>query len=193
MGGRGSGNWYRWKTKTTTNDVKRLDVRLMQRNGWLTPNRQGKLNWTRNDEPWGDINYRCYSDRLELNYRYRENGSEWESVSQRINLDKTGCHYGGGRPWFLCPRCNGRCALLYCDGKYFFCRKCYQLTYETQGLCSLGRMIEKKHKLGRRIYEGYDGTGWVRIKGMHQKTFNRLHQQYQRLDMAIDCKIGAYF
>ena len=193
MGGSGSGNWYRWNTKTTTNDVKRLDVRLMQRNGWLTPNRQGKLNWTRNDEPWGDIDYRCYSDRLELNYRYRENGSEWESVSQRINLDKTSCHYGGGRPWFLCTRCNGRCALLYCDGKYFFCRKCYQLPYRSQNQSRINRLIDQKHKLGYRIFAEYDGCGWGKRKGMHHSIFNRLYKKYCAIDSEIDQMIGSYY
>jgi hypothetical protein len=45
--------------------------------------------------------------------------------------------YGGGRRWFICPRCGGRCAKLYAPDYrrvpfVFGCRTCLQLVYESQ-------------------------------------------------------------
>ncbi len=132
MGGYGSGNWYRWNNKTTTEDVMQLDIRIMNRRGWLTPSNRRTIHWKWNGEPWGDISYLTYSNHLELSYRYRINSDDWHPVKQTINIEKTFCHYGRQRPWFLCPRCNRRCAILYNPGKLFLCRKCYQLPYQSQ-------------------------------------------------------------
>ncbi len=30
-----------------------------------------------------------------------------------VELDHTACNYGGERPWWLCPECGRRCAVLY--------------------------------------------------------------------------------
>jgi hypothetical protein len=30
-----------------------------------------------------------------------------------VELDRTACNYGGERPWWLCPECGRRCAVLY--------------------------------------------------------------------------------
>ncbi len=30
-----------------------------------------------------------------------------------VALDRTDCNYGGSRPWWLCPQCERRCAILY--------------------------------------------------------------------------------
>lgn len=42
----------------------------------------------------------------------------------------TPCNYGGWRPWFVCPDCGQRVALLYVPG--LVCRKCAGLAYRTQ-------------------------------------------------------------
>lgn len=51
---------------------------------------------------------------------------------------------------------------------------------------TLDQLIDQKHKLGKRIFEDYDGYGWRKRKGMHQKTFDRLHLKYQWLDIKIN-------
>jgi len=54
---------------------------------------------------------------------------------EAIQTTSTPCHLGGSRHWFLCPRCNNRCAILYAN-KSYACRKCHGLRYsvERQGL-----------------------------------------------------------
>ena len=119
MGGKGSGTWCRWNTKTTVEDTKRINIVYMHQQGLLKHGLMGRLRWTRNGKPNGDIQFHCHNDYLLLNYRYREHRKEWQPVTQQIALERTPCNYGGSRPWFLCPRCNRRIAILCSGGELF--------------------------------------------------------------------------
>ncbi|WXG55377.1 MAG: hypothetical protein ROD09_11150 [Candidatus Sedimenticola sp. (ex Thyasira tokunagai)] len=46
MGGLGSGNWYRWDKKTTAEEVHRVDIRYLKKQGYLTPGYMGWLSWS---------------------------------------------------------------------------------------------------------------------------------------------------
>jgi hypothetical protein len=54
----------------------------------------------------------------------------WGKVYE-LSVTWTDCHYGGQRPWFLCPRCSARVGKLYQRplGITLACRRCQQLTY----------------------------------------------------------------
>ncbi|MEH6559588.1 MAG: hypothetical protein V7708_17465 [Oceanicoccus sp.] len=187
MGGTGSGSWCRGSKQDTTEDCKSIDIRMMKRRGWLNPGRGGTLTWSWNGEPWGNINYRCQEGRLLLDYRFRSGGDEWEPVKQTIFITTTPCNYGNERQWFSCPRCGYRCALLYSAGRLFLCRKCYELPYASQMQSDLDRLVDQKHKLGKRIFEYYDyGDGCMKKTGMRWKTFDRLHARFARLDERIN-------
>jgi hypothetical protein len=82
---------------------------------------------------------------------------------------------------------------IYLAGKHFFCRQCHKLPYRSQASGKLDRLIDQKHKLGARIFEHYDGDGWLKKKGMHWKTFERLEQRYQWLGEMIDRGISGRF
>lgn len=193
MGGKGSGNWCRWNTKTTTDDVKKIDIRLMKRKGWFIPGHKGSLKWTSNGEPSGNINYTCHNNSLTLNYRFRNHGEEWQPVTQIIQLDSSACNYGGNRQWFLCPNCGCRCAILYGADVLFLCRKCYNLPYDSQMLGGISRVIERKHKLGFRIFDDYHGYFGRKKKGLHWKTFEQLREKYIEMEMTVDWEIYTRF
>ena len=57
-----------------------------------------------------------------------------EVISYKLPWEATPCNYGGFRYWFLCPSCHSRRRVLYLpyESKYFACRKCYNLCYESQ-------------------------------------------------------------
>jgi hypothetical protein len=58
----------------------------------------------------------------------------------------------------------------------------------------LDRLLDKKHDLGERIFEHYEfGEGWLKKKGMHQKTFDRLYSKYKNLELRIDQGTIAQF
>src|SRR5262245_54889772 len=48
----------------------------------------------------------------------------------QIKIQRTWCNYGGTRPWFLCPKCGDRRAVLYdVNASEFGCRRCLDLHY----------------------------------------------------------------
>lgn len=184
MGGWGSGR-YGYRTAGTAEEAKRVDVRFIRKQGWLYDGRRGLLSWSRRGEPFGYVNYRIDRDTFTLEYKVRKHGGERESIKLPVSLTRTPCPYGGQRYYFLCPnqRCERRCEVLYSEGLYFVCRKCAGLIYDSQKGGELDKIIEAKHKLGKRIFEHYEyGEGYGKKKGMHWKTFNHLHAKYRALE-----------
>lgn len=179
MGGSGSGDYFRWSTKSTTGSQHRVDIRWLKKQGYLRPGAFGSLSWSRGDEQTGSIGFRMEHDRMILNYRHRPHGGEWEDVEQTISFDRTSCNYGGLRTWFLCPRCWQRVALLYGAGKYFFCRYCYNLTYGSQQESRSDRLMRKDRKIRARLGASNNLMEPIlfKPKNMHQKTFDRLRRE----------------
>ncbi len=179
MGGSGSGYWYRWDSKTTTESQHRIDIRWLKKQGYLVPGSAGSLSWNCRGEQSGSIGYRMETDCMILTYRHRPHGGEWESVEQSIPFDKTACNYGGFRIWFLCPRCNRRVAVVYGAGKYFLCRHCYGLTYSSQQESKPYRLMRKARKIRARLGASNDLFESIlfKPKNMHWKTFDYLRRE----------------
>jgi hypothetical protein len=179
MGGYGSGRWFSYGGKTTTENQHRIDIRWLKKQGNLHPGNRGSISWSQGDTKTGSIGYRIEKDRMILNYRHRAHGGEWEPVEQAISFDRTPCNYGGTRTWFLCPRCLKRVAVLYGAGKYFFCRHCYGLAYASQQEGKADRLLRKARKIRRRLKasENFFEPILFKPKNMHQKTFDRLRHE----------------
>jgi hypothetical protein len=182
MGGYGSGSWRRWDTKETTEGLYAVDIRYLHRNGLLAPERTFHLQWSRNGAATGSISGVAGDSEIVLLYRSRPNGQEeWDNVRERVALDWTPCHYGGRRPWFLCPgrSCGRRVAVLYSASKYFLCRHCYHLTYATCSMDITNRAREKEQKIRRRLggSESLMAPFPNRPKGMHGSTYFRLSME----------------
>jgi hypothetical protein len=125
MGGIGSGNWYRWDKKTTTEECHSVGVRFLYKNELLKPDNSFSLRWSRGEREMASIRGMVCRGRLILVYRHCPPGDEWENVVEPIKLTYTPCNFGGERPWFVCPevingvKCSRRVAVLYGPGKYF--------------------------------------------------------------------------
>lgn len=179
MGGRGSGNWCRWGSKTTTESQHQIDIRWLKKQRYLRPGTAGSLSWSWGDEQTGSIGFRMEYERMILNYRHRPHGGDWENVEQAISFDRTSCNYGGYRTWFLCPRCWKRVAILYGAGKYFLCRHCYDFTYSSQQESRSDRLMRKARKIRARLRASNNLMESIlfKPKNMHQKTFDRLRRE----------------
>jgi hypothetical protein len=183
MGGVGSGNSYRFDKKTTTDETHGVDVRYLHRNGLLKPGGWFTLRWSRGERETGSIRGAVMGEekpeRVNLIYRYRSGpGSEWEDVSEPVSLTWTACNFGGGRPWFICPGagCGRRVALLYGPKKYFLCRHCYDLVYESQRENEMHRALRRAQAIRERLGGSANMTKPFpgKPKGMHWKTYERL-------------------
>ncbi|MDP9475892.1 MAG: hypothetical protein M3R38_09425 [Actinomycetota bacterium] len=120
-------------------------------------------------------------------YRHRIGaGAEWEDVRELVPLEWTSCNFGRERPWFLCPGvgCGRRVAVLYGPGRYFLCRHCYDLRYESQREDGALRALRRAQK----IREGLGGSANMtepfpeRPKSMHWRTYDRLWQEHREAE-----------
>ncbi len=183
MGGVGSGNRYRFDKKTTTDECHSLDVRDLCRDGLLKPGGCFSSRWLLGDRETGSIRGFVYQDRVVLSYNHRRGPSgEWEDVREPVPLEWTPCNFGGERPWFLCPGvgCGRRVALLYGPGKYFLCRHCYDLRYESQREDKKDRALRRAQNIRERLGGSRSMTEPFpeRPKGMHHDTYMRLFWKY---------------
>jgi len=181
MGGIGSGNWYRWDRKTTTGEIKSLDIRQLVREGLLEPGKRFGWSWYSDGEKTGYIDIASGHNQITLNYRIREYDDEWEDVNETIKITHTACNLGGSRPWFICPviGCGQRVAFVYGAGKYFACRHCYDLAYGSQQEDRHSRLQRKIRKLRNKLgAEPYGDDLPKRPKGMHHRTYQQLMWKY---------------
>lgn len=180
MGGPGSGN--RWRSgRAMVESFHRLDVRLLHRDGYLTPGRVFLWQWTSGGERTGCINLRVDDVCVVLRYRTRENGGEWKPVEYPVLIDRTRCTFGGSRLWFLCPArgCGRRVAVLY-GGAVFACRQCHRLGYESQSEDAASRALRRADKIRGRLDwgAGIANPPGTKPKWMRWKTYLRLCNEH---------------
>ncbi len=191
MGGAGSGNWYRFDKKTTTGETQSLDVRYLHREGLLKPWRSFSLRWSRGGRETGSIGgtaegtHGNLPERVVLSYRHRSGSfasGEWEGVKESVPLEWTPCNFGGKRLWFRCPGvgCGRRVAILYGPGRYFLCRHCHGLSYESQREDGTHRALRRAQKIRERLGGSANMTEPFpeRPKGMHHDTYMCLVRKY---------------
>ncbi len=183
MGGFGSG---RFSSRCTTSNYYELDIRHMHRKGMLKPNRSCTWNWLRNGEVLSCIRVSTRQDAVTLTYSHKPNGKSGERKNYPIYIDWTSCHFGGERPWFLCPAsgCGRRVAILYCGG-IFACRHCYNLAYACQSETIHDRELRRVEKIRDRLgwEPGILSRTGSRPKGMHFSTYKKLINEHNILRM----------
>ena len=174
MGGPGSGRRWHDDPKDTTDDMRQIDVRYWKREGLLTPGCRFTRHWTRMGEVTGVVEVEVQDDRVILVNRHRREDQMCEEPSYPIYLDWTRCHLGGERPWFLCPRCSRRVAVLY-GGERFRCRHCHDLAYPCQNETDMDRAARRANRIRRRLQwpPGVLNGHGPKPKGMHWRTYWR--------------------
>jgi hypothetical protein len=150
------------------------------------------LRWLRAGRETGSI--RCAvignekPERVILTYWHRSGPSgEWEEVREPGALTWTACYLGGERPWFVCPGagCGRRVAIIYGPRRYFLCRHCCDLVYESQREGAMHRALHKAQSIRERL----GGSAIMmepfpeKPKGMHWKTYERLWWEHHEADM----------
>lgn len=183
MDGWGSGRRHQYG-KSTTSDMRTLDVRRLKRDGLLIPGRAFVWQWKRNGEEAASIQMRTEADRVILQYRSRSNGRDWQVMEYPVRLEWTGCNLGGRRAWFLCPAqgCGRRVAILY-GGSVFACRQCHKLVYACQREADDDRAMRRADTIRTRLgwQAGIANPKGEKPKGMHWRTYQRLIAKHDAL------------
>jgi hypothetical protein len=183
MGGSGSGNWYRFDSKTPAEYCMSIDVRQLNREGCLEPGQRFFWRW----QNGSNIVIETKPDAIEFSYSISRNGQQKEDVHIRVPLSWTPCNYGNKRPWFLCPGkgCGRRVAKLYLAGNYFLCRHCHDLVYTSQREHKAFRLLNRAQGICRRLSakncEDLDLAS--KPKGMHWSTYEMLVDEAQSLEL----------
>jgi len=164
-------------------DYRCIDIRRWRRQGLLRAGESFSWQWgdIETCEKLASIDVHVYPYRVVLSYQVREPGKQWQQVDEIAALAFTTCHYGGQRPWFLCPGCTRRVSILYIVDKYFLCRHCNGLSYQSQrfdrGLRALLRAQKIRFKLGGDYESAFFPD---KPKRMRWKTYLGLMREAER-------------
>lgn len=177
MGGYGSG---RPAYKSKTGDMRSLDVNKMHCSGVFNQGWIGGWQWTQDGEKVASIGYTMEANGLRLRYTSKSFWHGEEDINYVVPIIRRPCHYGGTRPYFHCPGivngryCGRTVAKLY-GGRYFLCRHCHNLAYNSQSEEPRDRLLRKANKK-RTALGGEPGTDSYfpqRPKGMWHRTYQR--------------------
>jgi hypothetical protein len=184
MGGFGSGR-PSGSGKSTVESCRSINVNRLHKEGCLVPGWSGGWEWKRDGERVAWISVRTEENRLVLNYRFKRNDEDWQSIEEPVRIIRVPCSYGGSRPYFICPgvvngiTCGRRVVKLYGPGRYFLCRQCYRLAYSSQREDRMDRTLRRANKIRQRL-GGDPGMASLfpeRPKGMWRRTYGRLRDQ----------------
>ena len=152
-----------WRPKAEA--CLRLDVREFARRNLLESS-AFTWHWTNTEtgKQVASIGARIEGSAVRLAYAVNN-----RPAGELVHITSTPCGFGGSRPWFACPRCERRVAVLFMRGGRFACRRCSGVAYTSQSEDAIGRSWRRQRKLERRL-----GDDWRRPKGMHSLTCARI-------------------
>lgn len=171
--------WYRPKKQITDNLIK-LSVKDLKAKGLLQDgiSKEGYAYWGGSDKKTAKsgigFKINTLGNHKYLEVKYTCNG---ETVAYPITLEITKPNYGGVRWWFKCPGCGERVANLYIKKRFFWCRKCNNLSYRSQQYSFYDRMRLMSDK-----YERIATENGQKKKGMHWGTYERLMDKVEYYD-----------
>jgi hypothetical protein len=177
MGGYGSGRFGWGSKKTQVENCHQWSIFSLK--PYLTPGFSGRTRWTSGEREIGSISFRVLGDErptsLRLNYTIGSKSDNPEDMDYRVNLTTTPLSWGGVRYWFLCPLqgCIRRVGCLYLPpgGKYFGCRHCYDLSYESQSEWHRDKSMFKR--LAGMMQGNYPGMNWKDASDLMDNKFSR--------------------
>lgn len=119
-------------TRPTCEDTPAIDIGDWAAGEILVPGASWIINTFKGDEKVGTIRAAIGDDCVTLSFYARDRHGKEHHRRQDVGLTYTMPRFGGRRPWFTCPACERRCALLHYRRGRFACRKCQGLSYASQ-------------------------------------------------------------
>jgi len=191
------GRWY-WDKKNTVEDCRSISMSFLRKNGFFCGLRSGVVTWTNNcgEQTAGIGIWVSTLDgenyvRFQYTWTDRHTG-EKTPYDYKVRLVATPCHYGGVRWWFICPLskngtyCGRKVAKLYLapGGRYFGCRHCHELSYDSRNESRLGRWGQAGYclKLECQIDELREKMHRWTYRGKPTKKARKLHVLEARMD-----------
>ncbi len=142
---------YYWSKKEEADGLKQVSVSFLRKHGYFGNGwHSGTITWSRNGEKTGNISVQSFIGEYEQYVRFiytqtNNNTGEKNDFDYKIPITTTPCYFGGKRYWFTCPwyangiYCGKRVGVLYLSNKYFACRHCNDLTYNSRNLSGFSK------------------------------------------------------
>lgn len=130
--------------KDTCEMSRALSIGFLKKHGYLNGRSiSGTVTWTSGwSERKSRIGIVAYVGDEDPHFRLQYTHTDFDGVKSdldyRVQLTATPCFFGGKRQWFICPLvrngvpCQRRVGVLYGANKYYGCRQCYDLVYQSQ-------------------------------------------------------------
>lgn len=171
-----------WKPQTSW--AARLDVRKLAKGGWLGNGATVTWQWSNGLR----ATVKDCDAGIELAYRYPFSNGD-QDVKAWLPVEQAPCHLGGSRPWFACPRCHRRVAIVYLWG-YTACRTCHGMAYPSQSEGTL----ERSWRRTRKVEEALGGE-WLTVgkpKWMRLATYRGLKEEAYQEEEFREMELAAF-
>jgi hypothetical protein len=190
--------------KQTAEGSNRLSIFWLKKHGFLPVGgsyRYGGIEWTHGwSENKSSIGFTVITngsedDNIKLQYVNTSTSSgEKENIEYKVSLATTACNYGGKRYWFICPLskngryCGRRVGVFFGIGKWFGCRHCGQIAYNSQmqggrykGFVSIPDIDRAEEKVKRYYYKGKPTRKYRKVIRLNEKFENGFIMMAARL------------
>jgi len=137
------GRWS-YSNRWTVEESRTITTKFLNQHKYFDGGvRWGSLTWSRNGQETGNISFQVSTVEGDEHIKFMYTQTDKQTgiktdFDYKARIVSTACNYGGKRWWFICPlvisgvACNRRVGVLYlAGGKYFGCRHCYNLTYQS--------------------------------------------------------------
>lgn len=160
--------------KTLVEEHFNINCNIFNRKGLLSPGTLFYIDSIVGSGAMLSIKVQVQTDALHLRYRLNS-----RTYTQNVSTLYQNCHFGGKRPYFICPKCCLKRTALYL-GKtdYFLCRTCQRYAYRSQRLNAHQRHANRAMNLKKKLISADQPCYSIeRPKGMWTRTFDRILNQ----------------
>jgi len=194
---------YYFDAKTTVEQATQLNIFKLKDFGLLRGYAATTLTWTRRlSGKKSSIGILVDIEDLytKVNYAITDRNGNKTDYDYKISLTTMPCNFGGVRYWFICPLsvngvyCGRRTGALYLasGGRYFGCRHCYNLSYESRNEPHFARCggLYYPLKLDGQIEKLSEQIKRWTWKGKPTKKAKRLQILERRMEQAMPLDIN---
>jgi hypothetical protein len=204
------GRRYGWG-RDTTDETRAISMSRLREWGMLCGlSGQRSIIWSQHGRETGKIGV-CvdtFSDTPNIKFHYNSRSGpteEWQEVKYSFPLEKIPCRFGGYKWYFICGLsrngvyCGRRVRMLYEIGKYYGCRHCARLSYDSCNqskrfrsgmwrILSQGWKSEDYYlqKVKRRFYKGKPTKKYRRFLAIERGYSNLDIEEMERQTFALD-------
>lgn len=195
---------YYYSKREEADSLKKIGTAFLKKHGYFNNGwKFGNISWSRNGEKTGNISIQACIDEDEQYVRCVYTQTERSSgiktdLDYKIPLTTTPCYFGGKRYWFKCPwyangvYCGKRVGVLYLSNKYFACRHCNNLSYNSRNLSGFskaaGQVISEPEleELRQQVKTEYYAGKMTRRYKRYLKKQRKAFRQLQIVAMGLD-------